>query len=41
MPIKSEFPKVPIDERPFPVQFMEKVWEHATSDPNKPAMVIF
>ncbi|KAI6218194.1 Acyl-CoA synthetase family member 2,mitochondrial [Aphelenchoides fujianensis] len=39
MPLKSEFPAVPIDARPFFTQFLEKLWLHSLNDPNKPALI--
>lgn len=39
MPIKSEFPPIAIDERPFPDQFIERIWQFASKNPNKPALV--
>lgn len=37
--MKSEFPPVHIDERDFSTQFLEKIWFHASENPNKPALI--
>ncbi|KAI6197984.1 4-coumarate--CoA ligase 3 [Aphelenchoides besseyi] len=37
--LRSDFPNVPIDERPFGLQFMDALYEHALKNPMRIAMV--
>ncbi|KAI6193942.1 4-coumarate--CoA ligase 3 [Aphelenchoides besseyi] len=39
MPLNSPFPKVAINERPFTVQLIEKIYEYGQQDTNKLALI--